>query len=164
MMLNVARWAVEINTAFLLPQWENKNNLCHNWESYQQPLFLYSDAVLLHHSRQQINKYQFIVYSTFLIHFHNINKNVYFRMPIQAPQWTDYLNCPVCCREFGPPPRSPISLGCGHTLCGHCLKHLHRKQCPFDQVTFIYFLMVTIFLYFVLLTFTWFNWCQVFKF
>ncbi|XP_064293098.1 roquin-1 isoform X2 [Plodia interpunctella] len=54
-------------------------------------------------------------------------------MPIQAPQWTDYLNCPVCCREFGPPPRSPISLGCGHTLCRHCLKHLHRKQCPFDQ-------------------------------
>ncbi|XP_034839328.1 roquin-1 isoform X1 [Maniola hyperantus] len=54
-------------------------------------------------------------------------------MPIQAPQWTDYLNCPVCCREFGAPPRSPISLGCGHTLCGHCLKHLHRKQCPFDQ-------------------------------
>ncbi|CAB3226450.1 unnamed protein product [Arctia plantaginis] len=54
-------------------------------------------------------------------------------MPIQAPQWTDYLNCPVCCREFGAPPRSPISLGCGHTLCKHCLKHLHRKQCPFDQ-------------------------------
>ncbi|XP_028161099.1 roquin-1-like [Ostrinia furnacalis] len=54
-------------------------------------------------------------------------------MPIQAPQWTDYLNCPVCCREFGAPPRSPISLGCGHTLCRHCLKHLHRKQCPFDQ-------------------------------
>ncbi|KAL4717614.1 hypothetical protein ACJJTC_000763 [Scirpophaga incertulas] len=56
-------------------------------------------------------------------------------MPIQAPQWTDYLNCPVCCREFGAPPRSPISLGCGHTLCKHCLKHLHRKQCPFDQTT-----------------------------
>ncbi|XP_068627453.1 roquin-1-like [Battus philenor] len=54
-------------------------------------------------------------------------------MPIQAPQWTDYLNCPVCCREFGPPPRSPISLGCGHTLCKHCLKNLHKKQCPFDQ-------------------------------
>ncbi|XP_030019833.2 roquin-1 isoform X2 [Manduca sexta] len=54
-------------------------------------------------------------------------------MPIQAPQWTDYLNCPVCCREFGAPPRSPISLSCGHTLCRHCLKHLHRKQCPFDQ-------------------------------
>ncbi|XP_013179214.1 PREDICTED: roquin-1 isoform X1 [Papilio xuthus] len=55
------------------------------------------------------------------------------RMPIQAPQWTDYLNCPVCCREFGHPPRSPISLGCGHTLCKQCLKNLHRKQCPFDQ-------------------------------
>ncbi|XP_049885245.1 roquin-1 [Pectinophora gossypiella] len=58
-------------------------------------------------------------------------------MPIQAPQWTDYLNCPVCCREFGAPPRSPISLGCGHTLCRHCLKHLHRKQCPFDQTTIL---------------------------
>ncbi|KAJ8737953.1 hypothetical protein PYW08_000548 [Mythimna loreyi] len=58
---------------------------------------------------------------------------LFVRMPIQAPQWTDYLNCPVCCREFGAPPRSPISLGCGHTLCRHCLKHLHRKQCPFDQ-------------------------------
>ncbi|XP_038216269.1 roquin-1 isoform X2 [Zerene cesonia] len=54
-------------------------------------------------------------------------------MPIQAPHWTDYLNCPVCCREFGPSPRSPVSLGCGHTLCEHCLKHLHRKHCPFDQ-------------------------------
>ncbi|XP_014366602.2 roquin-1 [Papilio machaon] len=54
-------------------------------------------------------------------------------MPIQAPQWTDYLSCPVCCREFGLPPRSPISLGCGHTLCKQCLKNLHRKQCPFDQ-------------------------------
>ncbi|CAG9558540.1 unnamed protein product [Danaus chrysippus] len=54
-------------------------------------------------------------------------------MPIQAPQWADYLNCPVCCRDFGPAPRSPISLGCGHTLCGHCIKHLHRKHCPFDQ-------------------------------
>ncbi|XP_073956760.1 LOW QUALITY PROTEIN: RING finger and CCCH-type zinc finger domain-containing protein roquin [Choristoneura fumiferana] len=56
-----------------------------------------------------------------------------FGMPIQAPQWTDYQNCPVCRREFGAPPRSPISLSCGHTLCRHCLKHLHKKQCPFDQ-------------------------------
>ncbi|KAJ0184025.1 hypothetical protein K1T71_000448 [Dendrolimus kikuchii] len=58
---------------------------------------------------------------------------LFLRMPIQAPQWTDYLNCPVCCREFGAPPRSPISLSCGHTICRHCIKHLHRKQCPFDQ-------------------------------
>ncbi|XP_061719098.1 roquin-1 [Cydia pomonella] len=54
-------------------------------------------------------------------------------MPIQAPQWTDYRNCPVCRREFGAPPQSPVSLGCGHTLCRHCVKHLHKKQCPFDQ-------------------------------
>ncbi|KOB77586.1 Roquin, partial [Operophtera brumata] len=38
----------------------------------------------------------------------------------------------TCCREFAPP-RSPVSLGCGHTLCRLCLKNLHRKQCPFDQ-------------------------------
>ncbi|XP_047524174.1 roquin-1-like isoform X2 [Pieris napi] len=54
-------------------------------------------------------------------------------MPIQAPHWTDYLNCPVCFREYGLSPRSPVSLGCGHTLCEHCLKQLNRKHCPFDQ-------------------------------
>ncbi|XP_022124236.1 roquin-1 isoform X2 [Pieris rapae] len=54
-------------------------------------------------------------------------------MPIQAPHWTDYLNCPVCFREYGLSPRSPVSLGCGHTLCEHCLKQLNRKYCPFDQ-------------------------------
>ncbi|XP_050683969.1 roquin-1 isoform X3 [Leptidea sinapis] len=56
-----------------------------------------------------------------------------YRMPIQAPHWTDYLNCPVCCREFGPSPHSPISLGCGHTFCEQCLTNLNRKHCPFDQ-------------------------------
>jgi len=59
---------------------------------------------------------------------------IYFRMPIQAPQWTEFLSCPVCCNEFDPTLRSPISLGCGHTVCKTCLSNLHRKQCPFDQV------------------------------
>ncbi|KAL1517695.1 hypothetical protein ABEB36_001430 [Hypothenemus hampei] len=54
-------------------------------------------------------------------------------MPIQAPQWTEYLSCPVCCNAFDGKHRSPISLGCGHTICKGCLANLHRKQCPFDQ-------------------------------
>ncbi|XP_017769975.1 PREDICTED: roquin-1 isoform X3 [Nicrophorus vespilloides] len=54
-------------------------------------------------------------------------------MPIQAPQWTEFLSCPVCCNEFDIALRGPISLGCGHTICKACLSNLHRKQCPFDQ-------------------------------
>ncbi|KAF7282829.1 hypothetical protein GWI33_001967 [Rhynchophorus ferrugineus] len=38
-------------------------------------------------------------------------------MPIQAPQWTEFLSCPVCCNAFDDKQRSPISLGCGHTIC-----------------------------------------------
>lgn len=56
-----------------------------------------------------------------------------FRMPIQAPQWTEFLLCPVCCNSYDEKLRSPISLGCGHTICRGCLSNLHRKQCPFDQ-------------------------------
>ncbi|KAJ8915807.1 hypothetical protein NQ315_004619 [Exocentrus adspersus] len=56
-------------------------------------------------------------------------------MPIQAPQWTEFLSCPVCCNSFDEKLRSPISLGCGHTICKGCLSNLHRKQCPFDQTT-----------------------------
>ncbi|XP_038046230.1 uncharacterized protein LOC119720576 isoform X2 [Patiria miniata] len=54
-------------------------------------------------------------------------------MPIQAPQWTEFLSCPVCYNEFDESVRRPISLGCGHTVCKMCLGQLHRKQCPFDQ-------------------------------
>lgn len=56
-------------------------------------------------------------------------------MPIQAPQWTEFLSCPVCCNEFDVTLRGPISLGCGHTICKACLSNLHRKQCPFDHTT-----------------------------
>ncbi|GFY71549.1 roquin-1 [Trichonephila inaurata madagascariensis] len=55
-------------------------------------------------------------------------------MPFQAPQWTDYLSCLICCREFECSIRRPISLGCGHTICKSCLLKLQRKQCPFDQI------------------------------
>ncbi|XP_014261745.1 roquin-1 [Cimex lectularius] len=54
-------------------------------------------------------------------------------MPIQAPQWTEFLTCPVCCNEFDGSQRTPISLACAHTVCKTCLANLHKKQCPFDQ-------------------------------
>ncbi|KAG8172646.1 hypothetical protein JTE90_027849 [Oedothorax gibbosus] len=54
-------------------------------------------------------------------------------MPVQAPQWTDFLTCLICCNEFECNIRRPISLGCGHTMCKSCLSKLQRKQCPFDQ-------------------------------
>ncbi|XP_014222745.1 uncharacterized protein LOC106649694 isoform X1 [Trichogramma pretiosum] len=54
-------------------------------------------------------------------------------MPIQAPQWTEFLSCPACCNDFDVAVRGPISLGCGHTICYTCLTSLPRKQCPFDQ-------------------------------
>ena len=54
-------------------------------------------------------------------------------MPIQSPQWTDFLSCPICFNEFNDAVRTPISLGCGHTACKQCLMKLHQKKCPFDQ-------------------------------
>lgn len=56
-------------------------------------------------------------------------------MPIQAPQWTEFLSCPICCHEFDGGQRGPISLGCGHTVCRACLAKLQRNQCPYDQVS-----------------------------
>ena len=56
------------------------------------------------------------------------------RMPIQTPQWTDFLICPVCENGFELKTRLPISLACGHTVCKTCLANLQRSVCPFDQV------------------------------
>lgn len=56
-------------------------------------------------------------------------------MPISAPQWTEFLTCPICSHDFNENPRQPISLGCGHTVCKSCLSNLHRTVCPFDQST-----------------------------
>ena len=55
------------------------------------------------------------------------------KMPIQAPQWTDFKLCPVCQREFNAGQKLPISLGCGHTICRSCLLRLSKQYCPFDQ-------------------------------
>ncbi|CAG0897913.1 unnamed protein product [Cyprideis torosa] len=56
-------------------------------------------------------------------------------MPMQAPQWTEFLICPVCQYVFSSS-RPPISLVCGHTVCKVCLGKLNRTQCMFDQVSF----------------------------
>ena len=56
-------------------------------------------------------------------------------MPIQTPQWTEFLQCPICTKDFDEHNRQPISLGCGHTMCVSCLLSLPRTQCPFDQAT-----------------------------
>ncbi|XP_037079121.1 LOW QUALITY PROTEIN: roquin-1-like [Pollicipes pollicipes] len=53
-------------------------------------------------------------------------------MPIQGPQWTEFLTCPICLWGFNRE-RGPVSLSCGHTICKACLQELHRKRCPFDQ-------------------------------
>ncbi|XP_017135289.1 roquin-1 [Drosophila miranda] len=58
-------------------------------------------------------------------------------MPIQAPSWTDFLNCPICGNEFAASQRFPISLGCGHTICKLCLTTLYNRQCPFDQTQIV---------------------------
>lgn len=58
-------------------------------------------------------------------------------MPIQAPSWTDFLNCPICCNEFAASQRCPVSLGCGHTICKLCLTTLYNRQCPFDQTVIV---------------------------
>ena len=54
-------------------------------------------------------------------------------MPIQMPQWTEYLSCPICCNMFDEAFYRPISLACGHTICKCCLGKLKQKRCPFDQ-------------------------------
>lgn len=58
-------------------------------------------------------------------------------MPIQTPQWTEFLQCPICTNDFDGHSRQPISLGCGHTMCVSCLSKLHRTRCPFDQTDFV---------------------------
>lgn len=75
-----------------------------------------------------------------LTHFSHLPSRFSLRiaMPIQAPQWTDFLACPVCYNGFDAKARHPISLGCAHTVCKSCLSNLPKKQCPFDQVSYTF--------------------------
>lgn len=75
----------------------------------------------------------FLVCVKAYIHLHSLCPSPYITMPVQAPQWTEFLLCPICTQTFEETVRRPISLGCGHTVCKMCLNKLHRKACPFDQ-------------------------------
>ena len=68
-----------------------------------------------------------------LTHIYTHSSHPHITMPVQAPQWTEFLLCPICTQTFEETVRRPISLGCGHTVCKMCLNKLHRKACPFDQ-------------------------------
>ena len=59
-----------------------------------------------------------------------------YKMPIQAPQWTEYLNCPICEYAFELKVRLPISISyCGHSFCKACISSIQGGKCPFDQVS-----------------------------
>lgn len=62
-------------------------------------------------------------------------------MPFQAPSWTEFYTCPICENEFSTNQRLPISLGCGHTICRVCLATVYSRQCPFDQVIYIFYIL-----------------------
>lgn len=53
---------------------------------------------------------------------------------MQAPNWTDFLQCSICTRKFDLSDVLPVSLSCGHTLCTHCLGKLKTRTCPYDKV------------------------------
>ena len=53
---------------------------------------------------------------------------------MQAPNWTDFLQCSICTSKFDETDIVPISLNCGHTLCLRCLAKLKTRTCPYDKV------------------------------
>lgn len=53
---------------------------------------------------------------------------------MQAPNWTDFLQCSICTCKFDQGEVLPISLSCGHSLCTRCLGKLKTRTCPYDKV------------------------------
>lgn len=53
---------------------------------------------------------------------------------MQAPNWTDFLQCSICTSKFDQSDVLPVSLNCGHTLCMRCLGKLKTRTCPYDKV------------------------------
>nr|CAB3265490.1 roquin-1-like [Phallusia mammillata] len=50
-------------------------------------------------------------------------------MQTQAQQWSDYLMCAACEKEFNHTNRCPVSLVCGHTVCKSCLGKNNHAPC-----------------------------------
>ena len=52
---------------------------------------------------------------------------------MQAPNWTDFLNCSVCMSKYNCCNVVPVSLSCCHTICKRCLARLKTNTCPYDR-------------------------------
>nr|XP_039255077.1 roquin-1-like isoform X1 [Styela clava] len=52
-------------------------------------------------------------------------------MPLHPFQWTDFLTCANCNKEFSiEPKRFPITLLCSHSICQECVGQVQVKGCP----------------------------------
>ena len=54
---------------------------------------------------------------------------------MQAPNWTDFLQCSVCTNHYDTSAVLPVSLTCGHTICKKCLTKFMTRVCPYDKTT-----------------------------
>lgn len=52
---------------------------------------------------------------------------------MQAPSWTEFLQCSVCTNKYDASQVVPVSLSCGHTICRKCLGKLKTRVCPYDK-------------------------------
>ena len=52
---------------------------------------------------------------------------------MQAPGWTDFLQCSVCMNQYDCSAVIPVSLSCGHSICKRCLGKLKATMCPYDR-------------------------------
>ena len=52
---------------------------------------------------------------------------------MQAPNWTDFLNCSVCTSKYNCHSVIPVSLGCCHSICKRCLTRIKTNTCPYDR-------------------------------
>ena len=52
---------------------------------------------------------------------------------MQAPPWTEFLQCSVCTNRYDLASVVPVSLTCGHTICKRCLGKLKTRACPYDK-------------------------------
>ena len=52
---------------------------------------------------------------------------------MQAPGWSEFLQCSVCTNRYDTATLQPISLSCGHTICRNCLTKFMARVCPYDK-------------------------------
>ena len=52
---------------------------------------------------------------------------------MQAPSWTEFLQCSICMSKYNCTTVVPISLSCSHTMCKKCISKLKANACPYDR-------------------------------